>query len=322
MRLLAEYRASLKSPAVEEPIDLFVHRPLAFVIAKLAAHTPATPNHLTATSMALGCVAGLTLFAPDPRAPVLGALLLFLSQVIDCSDGMLARIRGGGSPLGRMLDGCADSFTMLFAVAGTLHLMLAKLPSRTGWQPLALTALTVLAAYTTSLHTSGYDYYKNLYLRVTIPGSTEGEDVERASARCERAKRYGTSLLERTVGSVYLGYLRSQRRLIAWFDPVALVRLDALPGHEPARAAEFERHMRPLMWVWRTLFGVGSLVFGLALFLALGHPELFLLFRLLILNAVFFLYLLPGQRAATRRAWTALGVAPSRGDERARLLHA
>jgi hypothetical protein len=35
MGLFAEYRASLKPLDVEEPVDVFVHRPVGFIIARL-----------------------------------------------------------------------------------------------------------------------------------------------------------------------------------------------------------------------------------------------------------------------------------------------
>ncbi|MFO0556090.1 MAG: CDP-alcohol phosphatidyltransferase family protein [Polyangiaceae bacterium] len=322
MALLAEYKATLKSPAVEEPIDLWVHRPLAFIIAKLSSHTSITPNQLTALSMGLGCASGLFLFTGQPRAALVAAFLLFLSQVVDCSDGMLARMRRGGSELGRMLDGCADSFTMLFAVSGALYTMLQSAPQPHGWQALALIAATILTAYTSSLHTSGYDYFKNLYLRVTVPNNHEGEDVEHAVERWELARQGDYTLALSLVFPIYVGYLRAQRRMISWFDPGALVRLERLPAYDARAAQAFEREMRPLMTIWRSLFGVGSLTFGLALFIALGHVEIYLFYRLVFLNAVFFFYLMPAQRAASRRALDAIVVTRPSPEDADRLLHA
>jgi hypothetical protein len=54
--------------------------------------------------------------------------------------------------------------------------------------------------------------------------------------------------------------------------------------------------------VWAGLFGVGSLVFGLAFFNAIQRPDWFMWYRALGLNAVFLLYLLPAQRRASRVA--------------------
>lgn len=309
MRLGDEYRATLKSVAVEEPVDLFVHRPLAFLVAKAAHPTPVTPNQLTALSMTLGAASGLVMLTSVTHAAWIGAALLFTSQVVDCSDGMLARMRRAGSELGRMLDGIADSITLGFAVVGAMFQLLT---SRTmqpahaaGW-----IALGVLTVWTSSFHTSAYDHYKNLFLRMTVPDNHEGEDVEHAEARWTAARERGMGPVLRAVFPIYVGYLRSQRRLVSWFDPTAQVRLEDLPAYTERRARAFEAAMLPTMRVWRGLFGVGSLVFGLALFVAIGRVELFLLYRLLVLNLVFFGFLMPAQRRASERAFADLDVRP------------
>lgn len=309
MSLTAEYRASLKSVAVEEPIDLWLHRPLAFLLAKASLKTPITPNQLTVVSMLLGVLSGLAMSDRSREGECVAAGLLFLSAVVDCSDGMLARMRGRGSELGRMLDGVADSITLLFGTAGALYVMTERFRGHLLIQS-AVLLLTMLTVYTTSWHTSGYDHYKNLYLRLTVPGNREGEDLENAVVRWDEARRGEMGLALRVVFPIYLNYLRAQRRLIAWFDPRALVRLDDLPVSGPTTAAVFAKHMLPPLRIWRAFFGVGSLVFGLALSVALGHPEVFLLYRLLVLNALFLVVLRPMQRRASEAAFRALGMRP------------
>jgi hypothetical protein len=37
-------------------------------------------------------------------------------------------------------------------------------------------ALAVTTAFTSAFHSAGYDHYKNVYMRLTIPGSMEGEE--------------------------------------------------------------------------------------------------------------------------------------------------
>jgi hypothetical protein len=321
MGLVDEYRASLKPSSVEEPIDRWLHRPLAFLVAKAAASASMTPNQLTTLSMALGLATGL-LLAFDARPwTVVAALTLFASQVVDCSDGMLARMRGGGSEIGRMLDGCADTVTLFFASLGASYQLLGRNP-HPGVATLGLAGAMAVTLYTSTLHTSAYDFYKNLYLRGTVPGDHEGEDVESAQRRFDRARARGASLLEEVLFRIYVGYLRSQRRLISWYDQDALVRLDSLPEASPEARARFAEEMGPTMAWWRGLFGVGSLVFTFALSLAIGRLELFVAFRLVVLNGIFFFFLLPAQRAASRRAMAILGVRRPAPEERAKLLHA
>jgi phosphatidylglycerophosphate synthase len=336
MGWLGEYRVSLKPSAVEEPIDRWVHRPLAFLVAKAAAKASLTPNQLTVFSMLLGVTTGVLLLvgATSVGATSVGtralmiaaALTLFASQVVDCSDGMLARMRGGGSEIGRMLDGCADTVTLLFASVGTICHLVARGP-RDGLALVALLGALGVTLYTSSLHTSAYDHYKNLFLRGTIPGDHEGEDVESAQLRWDRVRAQGrggrgATVLEDVLFRIYVGYLRAQRRLIAWYDPDALVRLSELPAGSPAARVVFAQSMQPTLVWWRSLFGVGSLVFTFSLALALDQLVLFVAFRLVVLNAIFFLVLLPAQRSASRRAMAALGVQPRPPEDRARLLHA
>ena len=47
------YWQSLKSLDVEEPIDLYVHRPLAYLLARALLPTPVSPNLVTLGPMAL-----------------------------------------------------------------------------------------------------------------------------------------------------------------------------------------------------------------------------------------------------------------------------
>jgi hypothetical protein len=57
------------------------------------------------------------------------------------------------------------------------------------------------------------------------------------------------------------------------------------------------------MRLWRSFFGFGSLVFGLAVSIGFDVTEYYLLFRLVLVNAVFYGYLRPGQRQASLRAY-------------------
>jgi phosphatidylglycerophosphate synthase len=315
MSLLSEYKSSLKSVEVEEPIDLALHRPLAFVVAKAALRTPLTPNQLTVVSMLLGVLGGASLYLSSAGrffgAPLLvghlaGAALLFWSAVVDCSDGMLARMRRTSSELGRMLDGVADLVTMAAVTFGSVAVIFQLYPGRTSMA--AAVVLAALTVYTSQFHTSGYDFYKNVYLRMTVPQNHEGEDVEHAEERWEKAKERPMSLVMSISYHTYVGYLRGQRKFIGWFDPHAVVRLSSLPAMSPERAEVYRRHHAPLMLVWRSLFGVGSLMFGFVVANAFGRPDLFLLFRLVVLNGVFFLYLMPAQRRASRLANEELGI--------------
>jgi hypothetical protein len=58
-----------------------------------------------------------------------------------------------------------------------------------------------------------------------------------------------------------------------------------------------------MMTLWRRYFGFGTMVFMLALFDALAHPEYFVAVRMFFLNPIFYFYLRPAQRRASREAF-------------------
>src|SRR5918995_225267 len=117
------YWKSLKPLEVEEPIDVWVHRPLAYLLARAAYPTPISPNLITFVSIALGIAASASMLQTFPHhLPVAGAAL-FLSAVFDCADGQLARLRGTSSAFGRMLDGVADLIVSSATVVGGTYLV-------------------------------------------------------------------------------------------------------------------------------------------------------------------------------------------------------
>jgi len=97
-------------------------------------------------------------------------------------------------------------------------------------------------------------------------------------------------------------------RHVLRFDPFTSARITAFPPFDPARGAIYRECAGKAMRLWRSIFGFGSMVFGLALFNALGHPEYYLLLRLVGLNLFFYAYLRPAQRRASRMAFERMGL--------------
>jgi hypothetical protein len=87
------------------------------------------------------------------------------------------------------------------------------------------------------------------------------------------------------------------------FDPYTSARLTLFPPYDAERAAVYRASAARAMRVWRSVFGFGSMVFGLALFNAIAHPEYYLVIRLIVLNALFYGYMRPLQRKVSREAF-------------------
>ena len=293
------YFKSLKPLEVEEPIDVWVHRPPAYVLARILLPTPVSPNWVTIGSILLGCAAGAAIFLGFRGHLQVAGVLIFSSAVLDCCDGQLARLRNSSSAFGRMLDGVADLVVSTVVVGGGAWLVLRKFHDPL-WLLAVAAVLTVTTILTGSFHTTMYDHFKNVFLRMTHPSYREGEDLEVAQQRF-LMQRSEMSFGLRLAWGIYFFYMRSQSDYANKFDPNAK-RLVALNTEFSERnAALYRKYAGPAMRLWRNFFGFGSLVFGLAVSIGCDVTEYYLLFRLVVLNAVFYGYLRPQQRLASRR---------------------
>jgi phosphatidylglycerophosphate synthase len=297
MGLLDEYLKTTKALEVEEPVDLWLHRPLGYLIAKGTFSTPITPNQITVGSIILALAGGALFIINFPFHLWAGFGCLFVSAGLDCADGMLARMRKSTSAIGRMLDGAADAASMLGAVGGTVYYMVFVMYRQPWWVAAIVFVLAVLTIYTSTFHTSAYDYYKNIYMR-SAKGAEEGEDLEVAEAREEQLKKDGAHISFRLASKLYVAYLRGQESFFRWFDPAVPLRVSQIV-FDDERAAIFRKHNTAPMTLLRRYYGVGTLLFCLGLSMGLGRPDIYLAIRLVLMNAVFWLWFRPMQRRAS-----------------------
>ena len=93
-----------KAPEVEDPVNRYVHRPLAYLFARLVAPTRMSPNQVTLLAVIVGLVAGVAFLIGSREAMIFGGVALWISAILDGADGILARARGTASPHGRAID--------------------------------------------------------------------------------------------------------------------------------------------------------------------------------------------------------------------------
>lgn len=214
--LLERYRQALvfKSLDVEEVVDRYFHRPLAAMLVALLIPLPISSNQVTLGSLIVGWVGSFLLFRaffvgdPGPSMLWLGAgFFLFLAVILDCADGQLARARGGGSRVGRILDGFVDVL-VLFPAYVILGVGIHHLYGAT-WLTVA-----AVAGFSTWIHCIVYDKLKNLYLASTMveAGGAEGTETLESVRQEQAEARANGSPLERFLLWVYVGYLQVQER--------------------------------------------------------------------------------------------------------------
>lgn len=301
------YWQSLKSLDVEEPVDLYVHRPLAYLLARALLPTPVSPNAVTLVSMGLGVYAAVLIVSSTPHHFQWAALCAFSSTVFDCADGQLARMRKTSSVIGRMLDGTADVLGLSsILIAGCYHIYLKY--CTTWWHTLLAIAFCLLVAVLTSIQTTLFDHYKTVFMKLAVPGFKEAESYPEVRRRYDAQTSF--TLVTRVAWLLYLQFVGNQSRTVRKFDPNTVTEFSILGEYRPERAQIYREHMAAVMGTWRRWFGYGSLMMGITLALAFEALEYYMLLRVTVYVAVFYGPLKRRQRQASARAFAALGVEP------------
>ena len=122
-----KYKATLKSAETEDWLDYHVIRPFCYYLSCLFARLDIHPNTVTIASMFFG--AGSAYFfahgsfyyeqASGLICNLIAILLLLVADILDCTDGQLARMTGKKSRMGRILDGAAG-FIWFFPIYSAL----------------------------------------------------------------------------------------------------------------------------------------------------------------------------------------------------------
>lgn len=116
-----KYYQTLKSAETEDWLDLHVIRPFCYYCAVFFAKFDIHPNTVTIWSMIVGAASAFFFaqgsfyygdnFGGSPTwgviYNVIAIILLMWADVLDCTDGQLARMTGKKSRMGRILDGVA-----------------------------------------------------------------------------------------------------------------------------------------------------------------------------------------------------------------------
>lgn len=162
------YERTLKDPDVEEKINFYWHRPVAFQLLRPLERWKRrpSPNQITVFSGIFGVASGLVAYMSSDIGRValpIAAALLFVSVILDCCDGMLARLTGQSSEFGMVLDGAVD---FIVAMAFGLGLSFAVVPHIEGDWALPMIIITFPSMI---VHCAVYDHLKNRFVLLANP---------------------------------------------------------------------------------------------------------------------------------------------------------
>lgn len=205
MGIIKEYKASLKSYDVEEILDLLIYRPISFIIVKLVYKFPITPNQISLLSMFFGVAAGV-FFAFDFY--LYGAIILFISNVFDCVDGQLARLKHNGTKIGRIIDGAIDYVTGASVFIG-LGISLAG----NSGDYFVTWIVVILTAVSRIFQNFFFDYYRNEYLSYVYNKVANLEDeIKEFKDEKKRLESVKGKKFEKLLIDIYIKYSKLQRK--------------------------------------------------------------------------------------------------------------
>ncbi|AKT39307.1 CDP-alcohol phosphatidyltransferase family protein [Chondromyces crocatus] len=273
-----QLRDVIKSPDVEDPVNLHVHRPLQLLLARPLVRTPITPNQVTLLSLLAGLGSAACIVIGTPVSLLCGALLLFSSAILDGVDGMIARLKKTSSEAGHAIDGASD---YAVNVATTLAAVYYLAEHR---MPLAMAAaLGLLAHVAWAHHLMLYDFHCAMYLRFLTGGRHSGGDRARAAETLARLRERRAPLFQRAVMTVFVWQLGNRETLIRRVNPRA-ARLAEIPVTGPVADAYVAAHRAP-MRLW-ALLGNAPHMDLMALATALGRFEIYFVLRIVLFTAL------------------------------------
>lgn len=224
MSLYSQYKASLKAVEVEEIFDLIIYRPLAFLFVKATFSFNITPDMVSVVALTVGCTAGVMFGFGSYTFLFIGALLYFTSNVLDCADGQIARLKKNGTKVGRIVDGFVDYIVSIFVFVG-IGIGLTKQVywnevylwgnSFLGWNPVTyIWTASILGAVSSAVQAFYFDFYRNKFLEI-VYGRAQNiiEEIKEYEAESARLSTEGGYFFQRFLIAIYLSYSALQLKI-------------------------------------------------------------------------------------------------------------
>ncbi len=207
--MYAEFEQSLKPIYIEEIFDLVIYRPIAFILIKLSSGLPITPNQVSALGIAMGLMSGLVFSIGTRTAFIVAGVLYLAAVVLDCGDGMLARLKKNGSKIGRVMDGLSDYTTTTAVLLG----MAVGLSRASVAFPVSHWLLLGLAGLNSAVQCLIVDHYKNKFVAHGLGQARHiNVEIQEYEAELERLNEKKGRWIKKALVRLYIGYTRLQAR--------------------------------------------------------------------------------------------------------------
>ncbi len=281
-KLFREYLSIIKPLPIEGVPDLVLFRPIAFVLVKILRYVPVTPNQISMSAILTGVGAGIYFATGTQKGLINGGILCLCAVVLDCADGMLARLKNQGSPLGRIIDGIVD-YANGIAIFTGLAIGLTKM-SRHYFLPAWI--LVLIAGISVIFHSILVDYYRQQFcIQALGIRHSSREEIAELSAELVKPYRGKRQYINELIINIYLYYCRFQR-------------INS-PREKHFDTNNYYRVNVYLLRLWLMIEqSLRVLILAIACFIY--RPEIFLFYVIVLANA-WVLIMLPVQKIFDRR---------------------
>ncbi len=99
------------------PVTKYFYRKFSKPTARILNKLKLEPNQVTVISFILGSISGLIFYY---KMFIPGLVILFISEILDCADGDLARLKKNPSKKGEFLDSFLDRVVEVFVFYGII----------------------------------------------------------------------------------------------------------------------------------------------------------------------------------------------------------
>jgi len=209
-QMVKDYKKSIKHEVFDETLALYILRPIAFIFVKLLYPTSITPNQVSLMTVIVGIMSGYFFSRGDVVSFVIAGSLYFLSLVLDCVDGMIARLKNNGTPVGRIIDGLSDYIVGILVYIG-MGIGFGKGLIDIKYLPFNYWWFIVIAAISHIFHAISVDYYRTEFMAYGLGKQISTlEEKNKFTAELDKIKHQKNKLFEKILIVVYLGYSHLQ----------------------------------------------------------------------------------------------------------------
>jgi hypothetical protein len=179
---------------------------------------------VSVAALTIGSTAGVLFGFGSYTFLFIGAILYFSSNVLDCADGQIARLKKNGTKVGRIVDGFVDYIVSIFVFVGIgigltkqLHWHEITLwgNSYLHWDPVVyIWVASVLGAVSSAVQAFYFDFYRNKFLEVAF-GRAQNiiEEIKEYEEESAQLKSRGGYFFQRFLIAIYLKYSALQLKI-------------------------------------------------------------------------------------------------------------